>query len=428
VAVVGLIGASLWSAPAGAAVTASLHPAEMQHGAVSRTVLGHAAPAIGAVPLSVANIAVTDFNAGTVTTFTDVPVSLRANCSPNCFDLGVVGELQLSPDAPLEAGNTYTYPDDGAVNVGIGGAFCGEGQPDYRAVFELDQYTHDQGGNPTSFAVQFDCNNADVDISGSIAYNMTNSTPNQGYYIYDKYGDTGNFGNDGYLTYLGNPGFLNLNGPVVGMAPTADANGYWMAAADGGIFTYGDAGFFGSMGGKPLNEPIVGMAATPDGKGYWEVASDGGIFTFGDAGFFGSMGGKPLNEPIVGMAATPDGKGYWEVASDGGIFTFGDARFLGSMGGHPLNRPVVGMAATPDGKGYWEVATDGGIFTFGDAGFFGSTGSLVLNEPIVGMMPTTSGHGYWLVAGDGGVFTFRDAPFLGSAGGQGFTGFVGIVR
>ena len=26
------------------------------------------------------------------------------------------------------------------------------------------------------------------------------------------------------------------------------------------------------------------VVATPDGKGYWEVAADGGIFSFGDAG------------------------------------------------------------------------------------------------------------------------------------------------
>ena len=31
------------------------------------------------------------------------------------------------------------------------------------------------------------------------------------------------------------------------------------------------------------------MAATPDGDGYWLVAADGGIFTFGDAAFYGSM-------------------------------------------------------------------------------------------------------------------------------------------
>ena len=73
--------------------------------------------------------------------------------------------------------------------------------------------------------------------------------------------------------------------------------------------SFGASKFFGSMDGRPLNEPIVGMAATADDQGYWEVASHGGIFAFGDARFYGSMGGRPLVSPVVGMAATPDGKG-----------------------------------------------------------------------------------------------------------------------
>ena len=60
---------------------------------------------------------------------------------------------------------------------------------------------------------------------------------------------------------------------------------------------------------------------------YWLVATDGGIFSFGGAGFYGSTGDIRLNQPIVGMAATADGLGYWLVASDGGIFSFGDAPF-----------------------------------------------------------------------------------------------------
>ncbi|MDA8375355.1 MAG: hypothetical protein M0Z91_14095, partial [Actinomycetota bacterium] len=75
----------------------------------------------------------------------------------------------------------------------------------------------------------------------------------------------------------------------------------------------------------------VGIAPTPDGKGYWLVASDGGVFSFGDAGFYGSLGGTTLNKPVVGIAPTPDGKGYWLVASDGGVFSFGDAGYLGSL-------------------------------------------------------------------------------------------------
>ena len=74
------------------------------------------------------------------------------------------------------------------------------------------------------------------------------------------------------------------------------------------------------------------MAASPSRKGYWMVAADGGIFSFGDTAFFGSTGDMALNRPIVGMAATPTGQGYWLVASDGGIFSFGDAGFFGSTG------------------------------------------------------------------------------------------------
>jgi hypothetical protein len=119
------------------------------------------------------------------------------------------------------------------------------------------------------------------------------------------------------------------------------------------------------------------MAATPDGRGYWLVAADGGVFAFGDAPFLGSAGGQSVNQPVVGMAATPDGRGYWLVAADGGVFAFGDAPFLGSAGGQSVNQPVVGMAATPDGRGYWLVAADGGVFAFGDAPFRGSASGYV---------------------------------------------------
>jgi hypothetical protein len=30
------------------------------------------------------------------------------------------------------------------------------------------------------------------------------------------------------------------------------------------------------------------MAATPDGQGYWLAAADGGVFAYGDAGFLGA--------------------------------------------------------------------------------------------------------------------------------------------
>ena len=208
-----------------------------------------------------------------------------------------------------------------------------------------------------------------------------------------------------------------LNAPIVGISATPNGRGYWLVAADGGVFTFGDAAFEGSLGNVTLNAPIVGISATPDGRGYWLVAADGGVFTFGDAAFEGSLGNVTLNAPIVGISATPDGRGYWLVAADGGVFTFGDAAFEGSLGNVTLNAPIVGISATPDGRGYWLVAADGGVFTFGDAAFEGSLGNVTLNAPIVGISATPDGRGYWLVAADGGVFTFGDAAFEGSDAG-----------
>jgi hypothetical protein len=216
------------------------------------------------------------------------------------------------------------------------------------------------------------------------------------------------------------PGLGGVSTIAVGAATTsaqpAKVSAYWLVASDGGIFTFGGAGFYGSTGGIHLNKAIVGIAGGAGGAGYWLVASDGGVFSFGDATFHGSMGGSHLNKPIVGMASTANGQGYWLVASDGGIFAFGNAGYYGSMGGSHLNKPIVGMASTPDGKGYWLVASDGGIFSFGDAQFYGSTGNIHLNEPIVGMTADPNGKGYWFTAADGGVFSFGDAPFYGSLG------------
>ena len=87
------------------------------------------------------------------------------------------------------------------------------------------------------------------------------------------------------------------------MAATRDGGGYWLVAADGGIFSYGDTTSDGSAGSLVLDAPITGIAATGDGGGYWLVARDGGLFTYGDAGYYGSLGGTTLPGPVVGVAA-----------------------------------------------------------------------------------------------------------------------------
>ncbi len=125
---------------------------------------------------------------------------------------------------------------------------------------------------------------------------------------------------------------------------TGLATGYRLAAADGGVFAFGDAVFAGSMGGQRLASPVVGLAASPSGRGYWLAAADGGVFAFGDAVFAGSVGGRRLASPVVGLAAFPSGRGYWLAAADGGVFAFGDAVLAGSVGGRRLASPVRAIA------------------------------------------------------------------------------------
>jgi len=95
------------------------------------------------------------------------------------------------------------------------------------------------------------------------------------------------------------------------------------------------------------------MARPPSGAGYWLAAAGGGIFSFGDARYLGSEGGHPLAAPVVGVSATRDGAGYWLATADGGVFNFGAAPFSGSLGTDPNAAPAVSVAATPDGHGYW---------------------------------------------------------------------------
>jgi len=229
---------------------------------------------------------------------------------------------------------------------------------------------------------------------------------------------TANGTTGGYIVTASTPGVSSVAFSLVNQAPGASSTGYWLAAADGGIFSYGSAQFYGSAGNLRLAAPIVGMAATPDGRGYWLVASDGGIFTFGDAHFFGSAGAMRLNQPVTGMAATPDGAGYWLVASDGGIFSFGSAAFSGSAGALPLTQSIIGMSATPDGRGYWLVAADGGLFNYGDAGFFGAAAQLG-DHSIRAMAPSPGGNGYWMSNASGVVYGFGSAPISGSPAASG---------
>jgi hypothetical protein len=209
-----------------------------------------------------------------------------------------------------------------------------------------------------------------------------------------------------------------------------------LVASDGGIFSFGDAAFYGSIPGlgiapagtpgavKKLNAPIVGMVPSSDGGGYFMVAADGGVFTFGDAKFEGScpeIGG--CSGAAVAVMPDASGNGYWLVTATGDIYTFGDAAYYGAPG--PRSTPVTSAVRTPDGNGYWILFANGTVDAYGDAanlgGPVGQTGGL---DPATAIFTTSDGGGYWVASAIGAVYEFGDAPNDGSMAGTHLNGSI----
>jgi len=100
-----------------------------------------------------------------------------------------------------------------------------------------------------------------------------------------------------------------------GIVATGDGHGYRILelglSGMTAVAAYGDAVSHGdeislfrsdpSRFGAGFNASAEGLAAT-HGGGYWLAASDGGVFSFGDVAFHGSMGATHLNAPVVGVA------------------------------------------------------------------------------------------------------------------------------
>ena len=228
-------------------------------------------------------------------------------------------------------------------------------------------------------------------------------------------------------------GLLSVGAAPVSAATTRSTPGYWLAGADGGVFSFG-APFYGSGTTPPgacgfspqppstLNGALgcAAIASTPSGSGYWLLNAYRWATAFGQAGQPNQTGCTGLNGAKgswTGIASSSTANGFFLASSNGAIVGCGDAATLGGLATKTLNAPVVGIATTPDGKGYWLAAADGGVFSFGDASYYGSMGGTRLNAPVVGIATTPDGKGYWLAAADGGVFSFGSAPFKGSMGG-----------
>jgi N-acetylmuramoyl-L-alanine amidase len=119
------------------------------------------------------------------------------------------------------------------------------------------------------------------------------------------------------------------------------------------------------MANTSLNSPIVGIEATADGQGYWLVAADGGVFAFG-APFDGAATGL-LQRAAVGLSAAA-GPGYRVVSASGGVYAYGGAPFYGSVYVPPMVGEIIAIDPGHDGGNGADPAfinqpIDGGGFT-----------------------------------------------------------------
>jgi hypothetical protein len=239
----------------------------------------------------------------------------------------------------------------------------------------------------------------------------------------------------GAAQFYGSTGALTLQRPVVGITPTANDGGYWLVASDGGIFSFGNAGYYGSIPGlgfapagstnpKRLNAPIVGMVPSADGAGYFMVAADGGVFAFGDAKFEGSCPGiGGCAGAAVAVMPDASGNGYWLVTATGHVYAFGDAVNYGEPG--PQSVAVTAAVRTNDGAGYWLLFANGVVAPYGNAGDLGGpAGAVGGPNPASAIFTTSDGGGYWVASANGSVYTYGDAPNDGSMAGQHLNGSI----
>jgi hypothetical protein len=151
------------------------------------------------------------------------------------------------------------------------------------------------------------------------------------------------------------PKSLKPNETVVSIAVTRDGQGLWALTSQGKVIATYQARNFGNYiipkgSLKDFRAPVALLPTSAD-RGYYIVAADGGVFTFGDAQFMGSSGGRVYAQ-IVAAALSYDisgrENGYWMVDCTGLVTAFGSARPSGRVPMSPGD-VVTGMTATAQG-------------------------------------------------------------------------------
>ena len=166
-----------------------------------------------------------------------------------------------------------------------------------------------------------------------------------------------------------------------GRRPRRDTNGegYFVVAADGSVYAFGNAKYRGSRGGQPTDGAVVGIAVNPLSGGYWIATSQGAVYAEG-APNWGSAAGLKLASPIVSIAAWPNGAGYWLAAQNGDVYSYGLGRRLEVSRECPL--ACRRHRADPSGNGYWLATANGSVIHPGVSRSYGELAAWSHSEPV----------------------------------------------
>jgi hypothetical protein len=205
-------------------------------------------------------------------------------------------------------------------------------------------------------------------------------------------------------------------------------SGYWILAANGGVFSYGGAPFEGSAAGQSYfaGQTAVAMAAAPSGTGYWILSASGGVYAYNVASHGAAAGQSYFaGQTAVSLWVDPAGTGYVILAASGGTYAYNAPNYGSAAGqGYFAGQTAVQLVGSHDGKGFYILARSGGVYAYGDAASYGSAAgqSYFAGQRAVAMSVDAPGTGYWILSASGGIYSFGNpgAPFYGSASGQSY--------
>jgi peptidoglycan/xylan/chitin deacetylase (PgdA/CDA1 family) len=198
-------------------------------------------------------------------------------------------------------------------------------------------------------------------------------------------------------------------GRPTGIATDPDTGGYWLLTANGSVVAR-QAPFYGQLSGQ-LGKDVTAVAIAASRGGYLVLTSDGAVHAF-RAPYHGQPKGRMHGLRPVGLAVNAATGGYWVLNSGGGVWGYGASGY-GSLAGKGYR--VTAIAASPRG-GYLLLTSGGKVFGFHAYTYGSATGGLGAGVTAVSLAVTPATGGYWILLSNGRVLGFHAATHGSPAG------------